>query len=86
MMGSLGQKVGSFLGTAKKAAPKAESDQSAEAATSQASGPATSRTTTAAALDQPATSTRCAIDRGWDHLRSDLGPADLHGTRANILR
>ena len=30
MMGSLGQKVGSFLGTAKKAAPKAESEQAAE--------------------------------------------------------
>ena len=30
MMGSLGQTVGSFLGTAKKAAPKAESDQAAE--------------------------------------------------------
>ena len=30
MMGSLGQKVGSFLGTAKKAAPKAEAEQAAE--------------------------------------------------------
>ena len=30
LMGSLGQKVGSFLGTAKKVAPKAESEQAAE--------------------------------------------------------